>query len=83
MDATIGLDEYNVDALTAHLYDDWRRLINRRSAAVGDDRVELDAVYNRLLPYIIEIELSRSHGDLSLLGLVATAGRILQDSGEP
>jgi hypothetical protein len=73
------LDTYNADELLANLYDDWRSLINRRAAADGFEREQLDQVYNRVLPYMLEIETARSHHDLCILGLIATAGTILQE----
>ena len=73
------LKEYNVDELMGRLCEDWRSLIDRRAMADGVEREQLDQVYSRILPYIIEIETAREQHDLGLLGLIATAGRILQE----
>jgi len=73
------LNQYNTDELMGRLYEDWRSLVDLRSMANGPEREQLDQVYNRVLPYIIEIETARSHHDSCLLGLIATAGAILQE----
>jgi len=73
------LEQYNTAELMKKFCEDWRSLINRRVAADGEERQQLDKIYNKLLPYVIEIEKARSQKDLSLLGLVATAGCIMQE----
>jgi hypothetical protein len=47
--------------------------------ADGIEREQIDQIYNRVMPYMLEIETARAHHDISLIGLVATAGTILQE----
>ena len=73
------LNQFNTDELQANFYSDWRGLVEQRARAEGPERDRLDKIYNKVLPYILEIERARNNDDLSLLGLIATAGSLLTE----
>ncbi len=72
------LKDFNTDELLEHFFEDFRELVLRRSQADGIERVRLDATYNRAFPYFCQIQQAREGKDISLLGLIATAGQIIQ-----
>ncbi len=75
----MDVESYNTSELLCRLWEDWRELIRRRREASGPDREEIDQVYNRLIGYVAKIEKARVKHDINLLGLVATAGTILDE----